>query len=63
MRAAPFGVFAAGRPAEAARLAAIDGSMSHGGEGVYGGRAVADGRFDAAVVTAAQRTLSLARRR
>ncbi|MFG2312185.1 ADP-ribosylglycohydrolase family protein [Streptomyces sp. NPDC048566] len=43
MRAAPFGVFAAGRPAEAARLVAIDGSVSHDGEGVHGGRAVAAG--------------------
>ncbi|MFI6656248.1 ADP-ribosylglycohydrolase family protein [Streptomyces sp. NPDC050523] len=43
MRAAPFGVFAAGRPAEAARLAAIDGSVSHDGEGIYGGQAVAAG--------------------
>ncbi|MFD4573725.1 ADP-ribosylglycohydrolase family protein [Streptomyces sp. NPDC058417] len=43
MRAAPFGVFAAGRPAEAARLVAIDGSVSHEGEGVYGGQAVAAG--------------------
>ncbi|MEU7423895.1 ADP-ribosylglycohydrolase family protein [Streptomyces sp. NPDC040750] len=43
MRAAPFGVFAAGRPAEAARLVAIDGSISHEGEGIYGGQAVAAG--------------------
>lgn len=43
MRAAPFGVFAAGRPAEAARLAAIDGAVSHEGEGIHGGRAVAAG--------------------
>ncbi|MFJ6292762.1 ADP-ribosylglycohydrolase family protein [Streptomyces griseoviridis] len=43
MRAAACGVFAAGRPAEAARLAAIDGSVSHQGEGLYGGRAVAAG--------------------
>ncbi|MET8284859.1 ADP-ribosylglycohydrolase family protein [Streptomyces sp. NPDC005132] len=43
MRAAPFGVFAAGRPAEAARLVAIDGSVSHDGEGIYGGQAVAAG--------------------
>jgi ADP-ribosylglycohydrolase len=43
MRAAPFGVFAAGRPAEAARLVAIDGSVSHHGEGIYGGQAVAAG--------------------
>ncbi|NBE55216.1 ADP-ribosylglycohydrolase family protein [Streptomyces boluensis] len=43
MRAAPFGVFAAGRPAEAARLVAIDGTVSHDGEGIYGAQAVAAG--------------------
>ncbi|MEU2058745.1 ADP-ribosylglycohydrolase family protein [Streptomyces sp. NPDC013455] len=43
MRAAPFGVFAAGRPTEAARLVAVDGSVSHEGEGIYGGQAVAAG--------------------
>jgi ADP-ribosylglycohydrolase len=43
MRAAPYGVFAAGRPGEAARLVAIDGSVSHEGEGIYGGQAVAAG--------------------
>lgn len=43
MRAAPFGVFAAGRPDEAARLVAVDGQVSHDGEGIYGGRAVAAG--------------------
>jgi ADP-ribosylglycohydrolase len=43
MRAAPFGVFAAGRPVEAARLVAVDGSVSHDGEGIYGGQAVAAG--------------------
>ncbi|WP_369388628.1 ADP-ribosylglycohydrolase family protein [Streptomyces sp. CG1] len=43
IRAAPFGVFAAGLPAEAARLVAIDGSISHEGEGIYGGQAVAAG--------------------
>ncbi|WP_406434727.1 ADP-ribosylglycohydrolase family protein [Streptomyces sp. NBC_00631] len=43
MRAAPFGVFAAGRPVEAARLVAVDGSVSHEGEGIYGGQAVAAG--------------------
>jgi ADP-ribosylglycohydrolase len=41
MRAAPYGVFAAGDPAEAARLAAVDGAVSQSGEGVHGGRAVA----------------------
>jgi ADP-ribosylglycohydrolase len=43
MRAAPFGVYAAGRPVEAARLVAVDGTVSHDGEGIYGGRAVAAG--------------------
>jgi ADP-ribosylglycohydrolase len=43
MRAAPFGVYAAGRPAEAARLVSIDGTVSHDGEGIYGGCAVAAG--------------------
>ncbi|WP_240796575.1 ADP-ribosylglycohydrolase family protein [Streptomyces sp. RFCAC02] len=43
MRAAPFGVFAAGRPREAARLVAVDGTVSHDGEGIYGGQAVAAG--------------------
>ncbi|ATL27021.1 ADP-ribosylglycohydrolase family protein [Streptomyces formicae] len=60
MRAAPFGVFAAGRPREAARLVAIDGSVSHDGEGIYGGQAVAAGvaaamagaRVDAVVAAA-----------
>ncbi|MGI5487171.1 ADP-ribosylglycohydrolase family protein [Microtetraspora malaysiensis] len=41
MRAAPYGIFAAGDPDEAARLAEIDGRVSHSGEGVLGGRAVA----------------------
>ncbi len=41
MRAAPYGIFAAGDPGEAARLAEIDGRVSHDGEGVLGGRAVA----------------------
>jgi ADP-ribosylglycohydrolase len=41
MRAAPYGVYAAGRPAEAARLAAVDGAVSQDGEGIHGGCAVA----------------------
>ncbi|GLY86710.1 ADP-ribosylglycohydrolase family protein [Actinoallomurus iriomotensis] len=41
MRSAPYGVFAAGDPVEAARLAAVDGAVSQNGEGVHGGRAVA----------------------
>jgi len=43
MRAAVFGVFAAGDPLEAARLAAIDGAVAVNGEGIYGGVAVAAG--------------------
>jgi ADP-ribosylglycohydrolase len=41
MRAAPYGIFATGDPGEAARLVAVDGVVSHSGEGVYGGQAVA----------------------
>ncbi len=41
MRAAPYGIFAAGEPEEAARLVAVDGAVSHSGEGIWGGRAVA----------------------
>ncbi|MER5890454.1 ADP-ribosylglycohydrolase family protein [Streptomyces sp. NPDC001941] len=43
MRATPFGVYACGQPAEAARLVAVDGMISHEGEGIYGGMAVASG--------------------
>ncbi|WP_198664279.1 ADP-ribosylglycohydrolase family protein [Jiangella endophytica] len=41
MRAAVHGVYAAGDPATAARLAAVDGAVSHDGEGVHAGVAVA----------------------
>ncbi|MFC4564586.1 ADP-ribosylglycohydrolase family protein [Nocardiopsis mangrovi] len=41
MRSAAYGVFAAGDPGEAARLAEVDGSVGHSGEGILGGRAVA----------------------
>jgi ADP-ribosylglycohydrolase len=41
MRVAPFGVFAAGDPEQAARLARIDGEVSHAGEGILAGQAVA----------------------
>ncbi|MER5623380.1 ADP-ribosylglycohydrolase family protein [Streptosporangium sp. NPDC002544] len=41
MRAAPYGIFAAGDPGEAARLVEVDGSVSNAGEGILGGRAVA----------------------
>lgn len=47
MRVAPFGVLASGDPQEAARLAEVDGAVSHAGEGIYAGRAVA-----AAIATA-----------
>lgn len=43
MRAAPYGIFAAGDLAEAARLAAVDGAVSQSGEGIHGGQAVAAG--------------------
>lgn len=41
MRAAPFGVYAAGCPPEAARLVAINGAVSNTGEGILGGKVVA----------------------
>ncbi len=41
MRVAPFGIAAAGDPQLAASLAKIDGSLSHSGEGIYSGQAVA----------------------
>ncbi len=41
MRAAPYGVVCPGRPVAACRLAAEDGVVSHAGEGLYGGLAVA----------------------
>jgi ADP-ribosylglycohydrolase len=41
MRVAPFGIVAGGRPDLAARLAAMDGSVTHAGEGIYSGQAVA----------------------
>jgi ADP-ribosylglycohydrolase len=47
MRITPVGVFCAGDPREAARLAAIDGQVSHARDGIYCGQAVA-----AAVATA-----------
>lgn len=54
MRAAPYGVFAAGDPAEAARLSEVDGTVAHSGEGILGGRAVAAGV--AAAMTGARPT-------
>jgi ADP-ribosylglycohydrolase len=41
MRIAPIGVFCAGDPREAARLAAIDAQVSHARDGIYCGQAVA----------------------
>ena len=41
MRVAPFGIVAGGRPGLAARLAGMDGSVTHAGEGIYSGQAVA----------------------
>jgi ADP-ribosylglycohydrolase len=41
MRVAPFGIVAAGDPTRAAKLAAEDGSVTHSGEGVFAGQAVA----------------------
>ncbi|HUR04129.1 MAG TPA: ADP-ribosylglycohydrolase family protein [Nonomuraea sp.] len=52
MRAAPYGVFCPGDPAEAARLVEQDGRVSQSGEGVLGGRAVA-GAVAAAMTGAA----------
>lgn len=41
MRVAPFGIVAAGDPAMAAHLAEVDGVVSHAGEGLLSGQAVA----------------------
>lgn len=41
MRVAPLGIASAGDPQFAARLANIDGSVSHSGEGIFSGQAVA----------------------
>jgi ADP-ribosylglycohydrolase len=41
MRVAPFGIASSGDPQFAAQLANIDGSVSHSGEGIYSGLAVA----------------------
>lgn len=41
MRVAPCGILATGNPSLAARLAEVDGSVSHDGEGIYAGQAVA----------------------
>jgi len=41
MRIAPVGVFCAGDPAEAARLAAVDASVSHARDGIWCGQAIA----------------------
>ena len=41
MRVAPFGIAAVGDPQFAAHLAQVDGEVSHSGEGIYSGQAVA----------------------
>ncbi len=41
MRVAPFGIVSVGDPQQAAHLASNDGSVSHSGEGIYSGQAVA----------------------
>lgn len=41
MRVVPCGILGAGDPSLAAHLAAVDGSVSHDGEGIYAGQAVA----------------------
>ena len=41
MRVAPFGIASVGEPQFAAHLAKIDGCVSHSGEGIYSGQAVA----------------------
>jgi len=41
MRVAPFGIVAAGKPLVAARLAEVDGAVTHSGEGIHAGLAVA----------------------
>jgi len=41
MRVAPFGIASVGNPQFAAHLANIDGCVSHSGEGIYSGQAVA----------------------
>ena len=41
MRVAPIGAYCAGDPAEAARLAGIDASVSHARDGIWCGQAVA----------------------
>lgn len=51
MRVAPIGIVHAGDPARAARWAAEDGRVSHSGEGIYAGQALA-----AAVAAAADDT-------
>jgi ADP-ribosylglycohydrolase len=64
MRVAPFGIVSVGRPQIAARLAAIDGSVTHSGEGIVAGQAVAaavahamTGASVAAIVDAARQVI------
>jgi ADP-ribosylglycohydrolase len=51
MRITPVGVFCAGDPAEAARLAAIDAQVSHARDGIYCAQAIAAGVAVALVET------------
>jgi ADP-ribosylglycohydrolase len=51
MRIAPVGVFCAGDPAEAARLAAIDAQVSHSRDGIYCAQAIASAVAVALVTT------------
>ena len=53
MRVAPFGIVSGGDPHRAAKLAREDGLVSHDGEGIFGGQAVA------AAVASASRGASL----
>jgi ADP-ribosylglycohydrolase len=62
MRVAPFGIVMAGRPELAAELARKDGTVTHSGEGLFGGQAVAaavavamDGAPIAGIIDAARR--------
>lgn len=60
MRAAPFGIYAAGDPELAAQLAAADGAVSHAGEGIYSGQALAAGVAMAMVGATPEQVLTAA---
>jgi len=61
MRVAPFGIVAAGDPRSAARLAAMDGSVTHAGEGIYSGQAVAAAVAEAMTGASLQSIIDAAR--